>query len=349
MTLRLCAQCLFILLASSAPISAQQWAADMFQVKNYDFGTVSRGVKAEYEFEIYNPYVEDVHISNIYASCSCTSVSSEKRTLKTYETTKILAHYNTDKFFGPKSATITVVLDKPFPATVQLHVKGYIRSDVVFQPGSVEFGAVYPGETLEKSIDLSYRGRSNWQITGVKTSDPNISVDVKERQRSNGNVGYQLHVKLSPDMPIGYINERITLLTNDGTSQGIQLMVQGLVKSNIMVSPASLMLGSLESGQETVKQIVIRGDKPFKISNITCGNDSFTFDLPVVEEREAKMVHIIPVRFKADSSVSMQANIAETIKIETDASQKSTELPVYVEVSPSTSSDETDAAKINEG
>ena len=41
--------------------------------------------------------------------------------------------------------TLTVTIDKPFYAQVQLHVSGDIRSDVVFTPGSVQLGSVDEG------------------------------------------------------------------------------------------------------------------------------------------------------------------------------------------------------------
>ena len=44
------------------------------------------------------------------------------------------------------------------------------------------------------------------------------------------------------------------------------------------------MLGTLQPGQSTTKQIVVKGLKPFKILEIRCDNDAFTFQ-PVDEEK----------------------------------------------------------------
>ena len=46
----------------------------MFKVKDYDFGSVARGAKAEYKFVFENLYLEDVHIAKAYPSCHCTDV-----------------------------------------------------------------------------------------------------------------------------------------------------------------------------------------------------------------------------------------------------------------------------------
>ena len=50
--------------------------------------------------------------------------------MKTYEKGAIVATFNTNSFHGQRGATLTVIIDKPFYAEVQLHVRGYIRSDV---------------------------------------------------------------------------------------------------------------------------------------------------------------------------------------------------------------------------
>ena len=50
--------------------------------------------------------------------------------MKTYEKGAIVATFNTDSFHGQRGATLTVIIDQPFYAEVQLHDRGYIRTDV---------------------------------------------------------------------------------------------------------------------------------------------------------------------------------------------------------------------------
>ena len=91
----------------------------------------------------------DVHIVTAYSSCGCTSVDIVKSTLKTYEEGAIRAVFNTPTFLGSRSATITVIIDKPMPAEILLHVRGVIRGDVVFEPGSVQLGDVEQGTPVD--------------------------------------------------------------------------------------------------------------------------------------------------------------------------------------------------------
>ena len=121
---------------------AQKWAEKMFTVRSHDFGTIARSSKAEFAFELTNRYVEDVHIASVRATCGCTTPRIEKETLKTYEKGAIIAHINSGRFLGSQGATLTVTIDKPFYAQVQLQVKVYVYSDVLLEPASVELGNV---------------------------------------------------------------------------------------------------------------------------------------------------------------------------------------------------------------
>ncbi len=93
--------------------SAQNWAEKMFKETSHDFRIVGRGAKSEFHFEFTNVYEQDVHVAAVRSSCGCTTPSITKDTLKTHETASVLATFNTSSFIGQKSATITVVFDRP--------------------------------------------------------------------------------------------------------------------------------------------------------------------------------------------------------------------------------------------
>ena len=230
---------LFFLLVSPVlcnTSSAQQWAVDMFQTTSHNFGTVARGAKADFEFVFNNIYLEDVHVASVSSSCGCTKVAiKEPSTLKTYQQGAIVATINTPAFLGSKGATITVTFDKPQYAQVQLHVRTYIRSDVVFEPGGVSFGTVDAGTPMEHTVNVNYAGHSNWVIEGVKSDNPHITAEVIETSRGGGRVSYQLNVRLDGDSPVGYINDHLMLVTNDQGSRQVPLQVEGRVNAGLTV------------------------------------------------------------------------------------------------------------------
>ena len=295
---------------------AQQWAEKMFSQKSHDFGAVPRAAKVEYEFTLTNLYKDDVHIAGVRSSCGCTQPRIAKDTLKSHEQGAIIAAFNTNSFSGQRGARVTVTIDRPKYAEVELEVHGYIRTDVVLNPGQVALGSVPQGQTAEKKILINYAGRNDWKITGVTTNSPYLTASVKETTRSPGRVSYELDVQLKDGAPAGYLNDELLVATNDQKATQFPVKVEGLIVSELTVSPAILTLGTLQPGQKVTKQIVVKGTKPFKIVEIHC-EGAFTFET----SDEEKLVHLVPVTFAAGSD---SVKISQTIEIVTDLSDNAT-------------------------
>jgi hypothetical protein len=300
------------LLVCASQAAGQDWARKMFEITNHEFGTVGRGTKQEFAFAFTNNYKEDVHVASVRSSCGCTTPHVTKDLLKTHEKAEIVTVYNTKSFLGAKSATITVVFDQPYYAEVQLTVTGYIRSDVVFSPGSVDFGEVSPGNEAQVAVEVAYAGRDDWQIVDVRSANRNFEVELDETERSSGRVNYKMVVHLKTSAPPGYLQDQLTIVTNDANSKTISLPVEGQVTSPLSVSPSSLFLGILTPGQTVKKNLVVRGAKPFKITGLQCADARFTLPSPAAE---SKTLHFIPVEFTAGTE---DAKIAEKIVIQTD-------------------------------
>jgi hypothetical protein len=312
-----------------SPCFGQEWARKMFKVTDHDFGTVARGAKTEYRFAFENLYMEDVHISHAYTSCNCTSIRIENPTVKTYEKGAIVAIFNTDSFYGQRGATITVVIDKPFYAEVQLQDRGYIRTDIEFQPSSVAIGNIDQGAGAEQTVSvINHSGNDDWQIVDVKSSTPSISAKAVETNRGDGQVSYQLKVQVDKKAPAGYLNDHLTIVTNDGASQQIPIMVEGRVQPGVAVSPAALFMGVVKPGQKVTKTLVVTGKKPFRVLEVTCNDKSFKFD--VSKEKDPAVFHQIPVTFIAGADAG---KVMKTIKVKTDQGEMTPELLAYAVVS----------------
>ncbi len=177
--------------AVSREAVAQEWATKMFSETKHDFGTVARSAKVEYPFQFYNPYKEPVHVAAVSSSCGCTTPEVVKSDLATYERSEILAKFNTRSFTGNHAATLTVTIDRPYFATVQLNVWGDIRGDIEVKSadagidnGLVEFGTVDQGESRERKMTVIRYGRSDWQIVNVRSVNSSYEVEVVNGPRA---------------------------------------------------------------------------------------------------------------------------------------------------------------------
>jgi hypothetical protein len=295
-----------VLLCLATPAVAKEWADALFRNKlSHDFGTVARGATVEYRFRIENIYVEDVHIDWVRTSCRCINPRITKDTLKTYETAELVAELDTRQFIGFREATVTVKLDRPFSAEVQFHVKAFIRGDVVFEPGSVQFGTVAQGQAAVKKVSITYAGRADWRIGGVQPGAAFLDSNLIETGRNPDPVTrtmlvtYDLEVKLKGNAPPGYFKERIVVHTNDPnkTTADVPLTVEGFVVAPLTVNPAVLMFNAVPVGQTVSKNIVLKGAKPFKLKLAECVAPDSRFRFLTADV--ARPVQVVVVRFSA--------------------------------------------------
>src|SRR5262249_19645571 len=115
--------------------NAQEWARNMFEKQEHNFGVVARGSDARYRLKITNLYKETVHISNVTTTCGCTAAKPSADRLASRESAYIELTMDTKKFQHQKDSSVTVVFDQPQYAEVRIPVHAYIRSDVVLTPG----------------------------------------------------------------------------------------------------------------------------------------------------------------------------------------------------------------------
>lgn len=309
MTLTACSFCLVPKMGSA---QTANWAAGMFKTVSHDFRTVGRGTKNEFHFVLRNKFQEDVHIASIRSSCGCTTPRVSKDLLKTHEEGAIIAKFNTDTFIGQKAATITVVFDQPYYAEVQLKVKGFIRTDITFDPSEVSFGELKPGETTERQVTITRTGNPQWRITDVRSHCKHLQVRLDPPEQSPGIVRYRMRVGLKDSMPEGDIRERLTLISNDLNFPTTEMSISGRIRPMLSVSPAAVSLGTATPGKEVQKRLVVRGEEPFEIKQVVCGDERFKFDI----KEGSKKLHFINLRFKADkasSKVGQEIRIVTTL------------------------------------
>lgn len=279
------------------PLAAQKWARDMFEVTQHDFEIVPRGAKTEYEFKFTNKYKEPVHVSSVRTSCKCTIPRIGKNDLKTYEEGSIIAEFKTSDFVGARSAVITVVFDRPFYAELQLIVKGNIRSDIVPEPGEIQFGEVPVNTEKVTDVKISYMGTTKWEIKDVLSKNEHLAVKLSQPKMIAGKIEYLMNVRLKDSAPAGEFSDEIVVVTNETQSNRVTLPVRANVVPPLFVE--GVQLGTLRVGESKSDRLLVKAKKPFKIEKIECADPRFTFS----PSEEEKLVHLITFEFKANDKV----------------------------------------------
>ncbi|MBR5626665.1 MAG: DUF1573 domain-containing protein [Thermoguttaceae bacterium] len=307
---------------SVPPLRGQQtdqWAVKMFTdigtSRAHDFGSVALHAEVEHYFTFQNLYKETVEISSVSTNCGCTKASYTKKVIRSGEKADIIAKVDTSgkEHTGKRKVTITVRFSKPTYAEVQLQIKTYIRSDVGFEPGSVEFGTVAQGKGIQKKVYLQYEGRSDWSLTSIKKTNPGIRAEAKEVQRNGKHVTYEISVFLKDNADSGYLNDLLRFTTNDAdpARASIFLPIHGLVMAPLTAKPSILQLGVLHPGDKQTKNLVICGTTPFRILNVTSNDPRISFRTA----SQTSTVQVIAVTCTADQTLG---EFHPTIRIRTN-------------------------------
>ena len=279
--------------ASDVAAQDNAWAKKMFEVSEHNFRTVARGSEVKYRFKIYNRYKEEVHIYDVRTTCGCTAAEPSKKTLASGESAYIEITMDTERFVRQKDSNLIVTFDKPLYTQVTIPISAYIRSDVVIEPGSVNFGTVAKGKSSSKKISVFYAGRENWRIKRLIIKNSHLKGTFKETNRGDGEVEYEFVVSLDENTPAGNFRERILIETDDADSSYVPVVVKGSVEADVTVTVSSL--GTLQAGSKKTFNVVLRGRKSFKISKIEC--ESTNRDFQVKLSKKSKIVHVLPITF----------------------------------------------------
>ena len=292
------------LILVSGEAVGQDWARKMFSEFEHDFGTVSKNEFAEHRFKITNLYNETLTIQSVKTSCACTDVSLTKNSINTDEVTEVVAVFNTRNFVGPKQATITVTFASPFNAEVQMTVRGNIRGDVMFEPGSIDFGAVSADAIVQRSankqIQITKFNNPNWRIVDVKCTFPHIGVVLSNPMRMGNQVKYTMDVRLKESAPSGFIQEQLMVIAQEnGRQTSIPVKFAGKVGAALEISPEVLTFTVDENGSEVSKKVIVKGSKAFKISDVTCSSPAFVVK---ADPSKSKKIHFVQIGYKPDQS-----------------------------------------------
>jgi Protein of unknown function (DUF1573) len=240
----------------------------------HDFGTVARGARLVHHFTITNIYAVRMEITSLKPGCGCVTATAPKRVLAPRESTTIEVRLDTGRIpAGSKTVGVRVAVGPEYTSSAELKVTATSRADVVFNPGEVNFGTVTRGSASKQTIDVDYAGALDWKVTEVLARDVPYTISAREvsRRKARGvnYVSYRLEVALKKDAPAGALKHTIYLKTNDTSSPSVPVLIEANVQQAVTVTPAALSLGAVKAGTPLVRRVIVRGTKPFRVTEVT--------------------------------------------------------------------------------
>lgn len=306
------------------------WTRHVIPLKerSFDFKTVAKGAVPEHQFILKNPFQEPLTVRSVTSSCNCTSVRFDetKSTLQTYGEIAITVRFQGDLFEGHKNATLTVVLNKPNPAEIQLNVHGEIRGDLQTTPNFLDFGNVDIEKGVSRILTVTYTGsNTQWRLVDTKCENEFIHTEITNIPSTRfGTKVFNVNVSLDKSIPHGVVDTRLFLVSNDtGARREIPIPLRATVGTVIRVSPSPLFLGLLLPGeQSSLKSVTLLGTQPFRITKIECDNPAVRVPLKIDDNIPLSRMYAVPIQYlnPADGEGSpkggtMQAEVHVTTDI----------------------------------
>jgi hypothetical protein len=290
------------------------WAEGLFAERQHDFGPVPRGAKVRHPFVVTNNTGGPVSILNLRVSCGCTSGKASVGVVPPGGTGVVEAEMDTRNFVGNKATTLFVTLHNGAEEVeIGLGVRSNILSDIVLNPGGIDFGTIARGQSPTQSLTIDRLGRPEWRVVKMVSASKALGATLAETQRANGMVSYRLDVSIKPGAPAGTVRDEIQLMTNDPESRSFPVLVTAEVKGELSATPNVLALAATTTAQPVQGRFIVRASRPFKVVKIEGVGDGFTAS---TDDAVAKPIHVVTVAYRPD--LGKPASPARTFKIVTD-------------------------------
>ncbi len=295
---------------------ADQWTDLLFPTNRHDFGVVPRGARVKHEFTMVNRSGETLTIVNLHPSCGCTSGKANARVVEPGSSAIVEAEMDTRNFVGLKSTILYVTMMTASGREIEarLGVTSHILSELVLNPGAIEFGVVSRGGNSQRELTIDRINAEGWRFTRMISGSKAISAKLVETSRNGGSVSYSLNVSIKPDAPAGSIRDELRLISNDPETPSIPVMVTGFVKGELSAAPSILALGRVESEAGVQGRFVVRASKPFVIQSIEGTGEGFS---ATSDQGKRSSSHIVTVAYRPEPG-AVHGDLRRVFKVRTD-------------------------------
>jgi Protein of unknown function (DUF1573) len=301
---------------SATSLRAGTWADALFPENKHDFGMVPRGAKVKHDFTLMNRLSEPVTILSLRPSCGCTSGRASTTTVAPGQSAVIEAEMDTRNFVGLKSTVLTVGLITAAgrEGEARLAVSSNILSDIVLNPGALDFGVVARGQAPTQTLTIDRINAPGWKFERLVSASKYLAGQLAETRRDAASVSYTLTISLKPDAPSGPLRDELRLISNDPETPSIPVMVTAWVRGELTAAPSVLSLGPIHSTAGAQGQFIVRAARPFAITSIEGAGDGFSTSPPGTARQAT---HIVTVAYKPEEGTT-RGDLKHVFRVQTD-------------------------------
>ena len=209
---------------------------------------------------------------------------------------------------------------------MRISVTVLIEVEFDFELYTLNYGRMRTNDTATKSTFIQILDPEKTRITDITTSSPLVSAKRIEASDSADNrTRIEVEVTLSPGLPPGRINERVTIRSNLNSKPEATLSLTGSIIGDVEVTPEALRFVVSDSGgrsnQSISQKLKITNNsenKPLRILGVRDPDDRLQLDLKTIDE--GKLFEIVATLKR--EALSAATNQKGSILITTDNSEQ---------------------------
>lgn len=237
----------------------------------YDLGEVEKDKTTElfYIFKFKNAGDEDLIISRVRACCGAKAMLLSEKTVPPGGEGKVKATVDIAGREGAQDYYVYVYSNDPITPVVKLYVKGIIKEGLRVIPENIFLGHVKKSALKVRKLCIIEPEGEEFKILKIETLSKHLSTRAS-RSTVKNRKGWEVEVALKPDIPIGELNEKITIYTTSKKHPKIEIPVTGNIKGDIEYYPNMFFLGSVKRGETSMSKLTLStaGKEHLKVERI---------------------------------------------------------------------------------
>jgi hypothetical protein len=289
------------------------------------FGRLPVGGSRCRAVSVSNRTPRTVTITRISTTCGCATGSVGHAVLAPGDSTELLVTAKPTREGRDAGSLFLYTDDRTMPQVVlSVSVEGFKPLQV--EPAFVQFGDVPLGQEQRKSFQVALADGRPVRITGLHCNTGLFAAAVRSQSAAEGRAQAWVDVTLKCTAPAGMFRESLTLDVAGDPPQACVVALYGHVRSDLAVTPASLLFLSVTPGSRPSRtvQLSSRAGRPLEILSL----ESDLASLSTRWEPQAGGTVVITAVLDA---TALQENASGTLLVRTgDATQPELKIPVRV-------------------
>lgn len=210
-----------------------------FATPVHDFGRMKNGETVKYSYVFTNTGDGMLEISNVHASCGCTTSGEYSRQVAPGKTGTIPIQFSSGSFHGDVTKMITVSCNDATQPTVILQLKAHIWKPIEVTPPLATLQVTTESPANSTTLRIVNNEETPLTLFDPESSNPAFAAELKTTRPGKE---YELIVRTVPPLPNGMVQGQISMKTSSTEVPVLSLTAWANVQPAILVTPAQIIL-----------------------------------------------------------------------------------------------------------